>query len=104
MPGEQVACGIRVLDRCPHLAIDEHREARIVRDPVPRRGSPGLEAHGFSVPFALVTKLVVALAASLLLAPASAAGADRLPDAEVFAASTTDVITDPADPRLDVRL
>jgi hypothetical protein len=51
-----------------------------------------------------VTKLVVALAASLLLAPASAAGADRLPDAEVFAASTTDVITDPADPRLDLRL
>ena len=37
-------------------------------------------------------------------APASAAGADRLPDAEIFAASTTDVITDPADPRLDVRL
>jgi hypothetical protein len=53
---------------------------------------------------AVVTKLVVALAAALLLAPASAAGADRLPDAEVFAASTTDVITDPADPRLDVRL
>ena len=51
-----------------------------------------------------MTKLVVALAASLLLAPASAAGADRLPDAEVFAASTTEVITDPADPRLDVRL
>ena len=51
-----------------------------------------------------MTKLVVALAVSLLLAPASAAGADRLPDAEVFAASTTDVITDPADPRLDVRL
>jgi hypothetical protein len=50
-----------------------------------------------------VTKLAVALAA-VLLGPTSAAGADRLPDAEVFAASTTDVITDPGDPRLDVRL
>lgn len=51
-----------------------------------------------------MAKLVVALAASLLLAPASAAGADRFPDGEVFAASTTDVIADPADPRLDVPL
>jgi hypothetical protein len=51
-----------------------------------------------------VTKLVVAVAAALLLAPASAAGADRLPDAEVFAANTTEIITDLDDPRLDVRL
>lgn len=51
-----------------------------------------------------MTKLVVALATGLLLAPTPAAGAGRLPDAEVFAAGTTDVITDPADPRLDVRL
>jgi hypothetical protein len=51
-----------------------------------------------------VTKLVVPLAAALLVASAPDAGAARLPDAEVFAASTTEVITDPADPRLDVRL
>jgi hypothetical protein len=51
-----------------------------------------------------VTKLAATLAAALLVALAPDAGAARLPDAEVFAASTTDVITDPADPRLDVRL
>jgi hypothetical protein len=51
-----------------------------------------------------VTKLVATLAATLPVASAPNAGAARLPDAEVFAASTTDVITDPADPRLDVRL
>jgi hypothetical protein len=58
----------------------------------------------FSVPFAAVTRLVATLAAALLVALAPDAGAARLPDAEVFAASTTEVITDPADPRLDVRL
>jgi hypothetical protein len=51
-----------------------------------------------------VTKLVAPLAAALLVASAPEAAAARLPDAEVFAASTTEVITDPADPRLDVRL
>jgi hypothetical protein len=51
-----------------------------------------------------VKKLVATVAAALLVASVPDAGAARLPDAEVFAASTTDVITDPADPRLDVRL
>ena len=51
-----------------------------------------------------MTKLAATLAAALLVASSPDAGAARLPDAEVFAASTTDVITDPADPRLDVRL
>jgi hypothetical protein len=50
-----------------------------------------------------VTKLAAALAAALLVAAAPDAAA-RLPDAEVFAASSTEVITDPADPRLDARL
>ena len=45
-----------------------------------------------------MTKLAATLAAALLVASAPDAGAARLPDAEVFAASTTDVITDPADP------
>jgi len=63
-----------------------------------------LEPQDFSVPFTAVTKLVAALAAALLVASAPDARAARLPDAEVFAASTTEVITDPADPRLDVRL
>jgi hypothetical protein len=51
-----------------------------------------------------VTKLVAALATALLVASAPDAAAARVPDAEVFAASATEVITDPADPRLDVRL
>ena len=62
------------------------------------------EPQDFSVPFTAVTKVVAALAAALLVASAPDARAARLPDAEVFAASTTEVITDPADPRLDVRL
>ena len=49
-------------------------------------------------------KLVAALAAALLAAAAPDAATARLPDAEVFAANTTEVITDPADPRLDARL
>lgn len=55
-------------------------------------------------PLAVVTKVVALLAVALLVASAPDAGAARLPDAEVFAANTTEVITDPADPRLDVRL
>lgn len=42
-----------------------------------------------------MTKLAATLAAALLVASSPDAGAARLPDAEVFAASTTDVITDP---------
>jgi hypothetical protein len=57
-----------------------------------------------SVPFAVVSKLVVALAAAFVAAPAPAAGAAQLPDAEIFAANTTEIITDPDDPRLDARL
>jgi hypothetical protein len=51
-----------------------------------------------------VPKLVAALAAALLVVAAPDAAAARLPDAEVFAANATEVITDPADPRLDARL
>jgi hypothetical protein len=51
-----------------------------------------------------VIKLVATLAAALLVASAPDAGAARTPDAEIFAANTTEVITDPADPRLDARL
>jgi hypothetical protein len=68
------------------------------------RGRSRARRQDFSVPFTAVTKLVAALAAALLVASAPDAHAARLPDAEVFAASTTEVITDPADPRLDVRL
>jgi hypothetical protein len=50
--------------------------------------------------------LAAAVAAALVAVPADAAFADgqRLPDAEIFASSTTTLITDPADPRLDERL
>jgi hypothetical protein len=51
-----------------------------------------------------VARLVTLLAAGLLVASAPEAGAAGPPDAEVFAANTTEVITDPGDPRLDVRL
>jgi hypothetical protein len=49
---------------------------------------------------------VAALAAALLAVTANAAFAnsERLPDAEIFASSTTTLITDPTDPRLDQRL
>ena len=50
--------------------------------------------------------LVAAVAATAFAVSAQAAFADRerLPDAEIFASSTTTLITDPADPRLDQRL
>ena len=51
--------------------------------------------------------LAVALAAvalGSLGADAAVADNGRLPDAEIFASSTTTVITDPADPRLNARL
>jgi hypothetical protein len=50
--------------------------------------------------------LVAAVAAALFAVTANAAFAkpERLPDAEIFASSTTTLITDPADPRLDQRL
>jgi hypothetical protein len=49
---------------------------------------------------------VAALAVAVFAVTADAAFADRerLPDAEIFASSTTTLITDPADPRLDQRL
>jgi hypothetical protein len=50
-------------------------------------------------------RTIVALAAvALAAAPASAGAHDRLPDAEIFAADNTAVITDPDDPRLRDRL
>jgi hypothetical protein len=44
------------------------------------------------------------LAAALVAAPAADAGAASRPDAEIFAANTTEIITDLDDPRLDARL
>jgi hypothetical protein len=46
----------------------------------------------------------VAVAAPCWAAADIAAARDRLPDAEIFATSTTALITDPADPRLNDRL
>jgi hypothetical protein len=50
--------------------------------------------------------LVAAAIAAVFAVTADSALADRdrLPDAEIFASSTTAVITDPADPRLDEKL
>lgn len=48
--------------------------------------------------------VLVASAVCSLGADSAIADRSKLPDAEVFAANTTDVITDPADPRLHVRL
>jgi hypothetical protein len=50
--------------------------------------------------------LAAALAVAVFAVPADAALADRdrLPDAEIFASTTTTLITDPGDPRLDQRL
>jgi hypothetical protein len=50
--------------------------------------------------------MVAAVVAALVAVSANAAYAngERLPDAEIFASSTTTLITDPADPRLDQRL
>jgi hypothetical protein len=52
------------------------------------------------------TVMASVAAAVLCAVPGDPALADRhrLPDAEIFAANTTAVITDPADPRLDDRL
>jgi hypothetical protein len=48
--------------------------------------------------------LAAALAAASLCPDAVSAKRHRLPDAEIFAANTTAIITDPADPRLNERL
>src|SRR6188472_1160023 len=53
---------------------------------------------------AWLAAVVVAGALSALGADPASAARDRLPDAEILAANTTAVITDPGDPRLDDRL
>jgi hypothetical protein len=53
---------------------------------------------------AIVMASVAAAAFCAVLGDPALADRHRLPDAEIFAASTTAVITDPADPRLDDRL
>lgn len=53
---------------------------------------------------ALLAATLVAAAGCSVTADTAFAHGGRLPDAEIFAASTTAIITDPADPRLDDRL
>ena len=52
-----------------------------------------------------MTRTAVPAAAALCLVAADAgfASGERLPDAELLAADTTAIITDPADPRLDAQ-
>jgi len=52
----------------------------------------------------LLAAIVVTGAVCSVTADAAFAHGDRLPDAELFAANTTAIITDPGDPRLDDRL
>jgi len=50
VPREQPPGGVSALGRGVDAAVDQHREACVVRDPVPGRRVPGLELHAFVIP------------------------------------------------------